>query len=79
MFAGIIILIIIATFGVFNSMQLPGDISQSVIVYRDDKSSDSLAACRGIIYAAGLRGAILGWTDGVFDVWNTTYYGPAGS
>ena len=79
MFTGIIILILIATFGVFNSMQLPGDITQSVIVYRDDLSTDTRGACRGTIYAAGLRGAILGWTDGVFNVWNTTYYGPAGS
>jgi hypothetical protein len=79
MFSGIIILILIATFGVFHASQLPADITQSVFVYRNDLSADTLAACRGDIFAAGLRGSIIGWTDGVFEAWNTTYYGPTGS
>jgi hypothetical protein len=79
MFTGIIILILITTIGVSESLELPSAISQSVVIYRNDKSVDTLAACTGTIYGAGLRGAIIGWTDGVFNSWNTTYYGPAGS
>lgn len=36
-------------------------------------------ACRTILYPAGLRGAIIGWSDGVFGgSFKNAYFGPAG-
>jgi hypothetical protein len=79
MFTGIVILIVLVIGGYNNSTTLPPGMTQSILVYMNDKSADALTACRGDIFPAGLRGAILGWTDGVFNSWNTTYYGPSGS
>jgi hypothetical protein len=35
--------------------------------------------CKSSIYAGGLRGTIIAWSDGVFSSWGGTYYGPSGA
>ena len=35
-------------------------------------------SCKSFIYAGGLRGTIIAWSDGVFSSWGGTYYGPSG-
>ena len=35
--------------------------------------------CKSTIYAGGLRGTIIAWSDSVFSSWGGTYYGPSGS
>jgi hypothetical protein len=79
MFTGILMLIILAIVGYNNSLTLPEGITQSLYVYMEDVGANSVTTCHGDVFPAGLRGAILGWTDGVFNAWNTTYYGPSGS
>jgi len=75
MFFGIIILILVATFGVFNSSNLPIGMTKDVWVYRNDPGSADVSVCRGSLHAAGLRGSILGWTDGFLQNWDTAYFG----
>jgi hypothetical protein len=60
----------------FHSMYLPDGLSQSILIFRHDPSSDSFGVCVGQVHAAGLRGAILGWTDGLLDLLKRLYYGP---
>jgi hypothetical protein len=73
MISGIGVLIIILIVGYFNAMNLPGDITERVLVVVDERNP---FLCVGTITPAGLRGAIIGWTDGIFNSWGTDYYGP---
>jgi uncharacterized integral membrane protein len=75
MFSGILILVILAIFGYQHTTELPHPITETVMVYFNDLAADAQTVCVGKIYPAGLRGAILGWTDGVFDSWGSVYYG----
>jgi hypothetical protein len=77
MSSGITILFILAVFGYHHATTLPTPITESVLVYFDDLASGTYSVCKGTIYPAGLRGAILGWTDGVFNSWKKVYYGPS--
>jgi hypothetical protein len=77
MFTGLVILIMIAFFGYSHSTTLPQPITQFVLVYMDNLASDARSVCRGDLYPAGLRGAILGWSDGIFAAFKTVYYGPS--
>jgi len=38
-----------------------------------------LPDCQLALDSAGLRGELIAWSDGVFQAWNKTYYGPFGS
>jgi hypothetical protein len=75
MFFGIIILILLITFGVFNSTNLPTGMTSDVWVYNEILGSGDLSVCRGSLNPAGLRGAILGWTDGLLQGWGSAYLG----
>ena len=41
--------------------------------------NDVNVTCKSVIYAGGLRGTIIAWSDGVFSSWGGTYYGPSGA
>jgi hypothetical protein len=75
MFFGIIILIVIITFGIFNSSSLPAGMTKDVWVFSDNIGGGEVSVCRGGVHPAGLRGSILGWTDGMLQGWKTVYLG----
>jgi hypothetical protein len=75
MFFGIIILIVIITFGIYNSSNLPNGITKDVWIYSDNLGSGEVSVCRGTLFPGGLRGSILGWTDGMLQGWKTVYFG----
>jgi hypothetical protein len=75
MFFGVIILVLLITFGFFNSSNLPLGITSDVWVYNTILGGQDLSVCRGSLHPGGLRGSILGWTDGMLQGWGSTYLG----
>ena len=72
MFSGVAVLGLILIFGVVYSTMLPPGITENVWVVTD---AATVAVFAGKLGTAGLRGAIIGWNDGVFEGWSTTYFG----
>ena len=72
MFSGVVVLIIMLLYGVFYATNLPVEITTRVMVVMDVQGP---ASYEGELTTAGLRGAIIGWNDGLFESWNTTYFG----
>ena len=72
MFTGIAVLALILVFGVVYSSNLPPGISERVWIVTNVGSPLVYA---GKLGTAGLRGAIIGWNDGVFAEWASTYFG----
>jgi hypothetical protein len=75
MFTGILILFILLLFGVFTASTMPPHTTEGVTVFRVEPSLGGMTACRGKLTPAGVRGSILGWTDGFLHCFNATYYG----
>jgi hypothetical protein len=75
MFTGILILFVILLFGVLTASTLPSGITEKVIIFRVEPSLGGMTVCRGTLTPAGIRGSILGWSDGFWKSWNETYYG----
>ncbi|KAH8745329.1 hypothetical protein BGZ57DRAFT_918599 [Hyaloscypha finlandica] len=75
MFGGVIVLVIIICYGVFTSRQLPAGITETVWVYRKEPHDAFGRVCEVHLWNSGLRGMILGWSDGLFSSWGHTYYG----
>ncbi|PGH02715.1 hypothetical protein AJ80_08812 [Polytolypa hystricis UAMH7299] len=75
MFSGILILVILIAFSVFNANQLPGGITDVVWIYRKEPDVTVGRVCKGTLKSPGLRGMIIGWTDGLFDGWGSVYHG----
>jgi hypothetical protein len=75
MFFGIIILIVIITFGIYTSGSIPNGMTKDVWIYSDNQSLGDVSVCRGSLHPGGLRGSILGWTDGMLQGWKTVYLG----
>lgn len=75
MFSGVLILIVLITFSVFNAGRLPPGISNIVWVFRKSAKETHGSVCRGTLNSPGLRGMIIGWTDGLFDSWGSVYHG----
>ena len=72
MFSGVAVLGLILVFGVVYSTILPPGISEKVWVVTD---AGAVTVYEGELGTAGLRGAMIGWNDGVFEGWGTTYLG----
>lgn len=72
MFSGVAVLGLILVFGVVYSTILPPGISEKVWVVTD---AGAVTVYEGQLGTAGLRGAMIGWNDGVFQGWGTTYFG----
>lgn len=75
MFGGILILIILIAFGVFNAGRLPEGIPDIVWVFRKTEKEPLGSVCEGKLNPPGLRGMIIAWTDGLFGSWGGVYYG----
>lgn len=76
MFTGVAVLGLILVFGIIYGSTLPPGISQRVWIVT---YADSPLIYSGELGTAGLRGAIIGWNDGVFSEWKATYFGSWGS
>ncbi|KAI9880158.1 MAG: hypothetical protein M1830_004977 [Pleopsidium flavum] len=72
-FGGMAVLGVTLLYGIRYSYELPPGITERVIVVMDVHKDISLYA--GTLETAGLRGAIIGWNDGLFSGWGTTYFG----
>lgn len=72
MFGGLAVLGLILVFGVVYSTILPPGISEKVWIVTD---AGAVTVYQGELGTAGLRGAMIGWNDGVFQGWGSTYFG----
>ena len=72
MIAGLVALGLFLVFGVVYSSTLPAGITQTVWLIVDTGEPSIWSAH---LTTAGLRGALIGWNDGVFSGWHQTYFG----
>ena len=75
MFSGVLVLVILISFGVFNSNRLPPGVTSKVWIYRKEGPTAVGRVCQGTLTSPGLRGMIIGWTDGLFNNWGDVYFG----
>jgi hypothetical protein len=71
---GLAAMLTIAGVSGIQSMSLPVGINERTLVITATNVTSPFL-CTGTLYPAGLRGSILGWTDGVFSSWGTVYFG----
>ena len=71
-FIGLALMLTVAGMSGIHSMSLPQEINKTVFVPTNDNSP---LFCKITLVPEGLRGSILGWTDGVFGSWGTIYFG----
>ncbi|KAI9775572.1 MAG: hypothetical protein M1835_005798 [Candelina submexicana] len=72
MFSGLAVLLVTLIFGIIYSSELPPGITEKVwVVVNLDKPT----LWAGTLKSAGLRGAVIGWNDGLFEAWNDVYFG----
>ena len=71
-FSGLIVLIVTLIYGVNYSLYLPPGVSEKVTVLIDTQGP---ASYTGNLTSAGLRGALIGWNDGLFESWKELYLG----
>jgi hypothetical protein len=72
MFSGIAVLLITLVFGKLYADDLPPGITHKVWVVSKSVTPKLYSAQ---LESAGLRGAIIGWSDGLFDSWGLDYFG----
>ena len=72
-FLGMVVLLVTLICGIFFASELPPEITKSVKVITE--SEGRVGSYDIVLINAGLRGAILGWSDGLFENWRTTYFG----
>ncbi|KAF2034632.1 hypothetical protein EK21DRAFT_55852 [Setomelanomma holmii] len=75
MYGGVIVLVILVAFGVFNANHLPKEVTEAVWIYRKEESRALGRVCRGQLSPGGLRGMIIGYMDGLFESWKSAYQG----
>lgn len=75
MFFGLAILIFLMIYGILDTSRLPNGMSEVVWVFQKEPSFGYETVCRGTITPAGVRGAIMGWTDGLLSNWGPVYFG----
>lgn len=73
MFAGNIVLLVMIIVGVFQCQRLPRNVDQSVTVFEHEESLEGNVTCIGSLTPYGVRGAVIGWTDGFLESWGNTY------
>ncbi|KAI4127719.1 MAG: hypothetical protein LQ347_004487 [Umbilicaria vellea] len=76
MFGGLAVLGVILICGINHVSSLPTGITERVWVVT---KAGGPAIYTGVLESSGLRGAIRGWSDGVFESWHKLYFGGAGS
>jgi hypothetical protein len=72
-FGGWAILGLTLFYGITYAQTLPQGITSRIIVVMDMQNKTTFYA--GELQSAGLRGALLGWNDGLFSSWGDAYYG----
>ena len=75
MFGGTLILIILIYYGAHAANHLPPGVTDVVWIYRKEPMADIGRVCQARLKSPGLRGMIIGWTDGVFGSWGTVFNG----
>jgi len=75
MFGGVIMLVVLVVFGVFNAKDLPKGVTEAVWIYRKEPSREMGRVCRGLLNPPGLRGVMIGYMDGLFESWGGVYHG----
>jgi hypothetical protein len=75
MFAGNMVLICILIVGIYSASQLPRQITKLVWVFRYEPSIQASTVCIGTLKSYGVRGSIIGWTDGFLKSWGEAYIG----
>lgn len=70
MFTGNIILLVLIIVGAYSSQRLPKHVNQRVIVFLNLQGPST---CIGQLTPYGVRGQIIGWTDGFLGSWGNTY------
>jgi hypothetical protein len=73
MFAGNAILLAVLITGVFQALSLPYQINKHLSVFRYEGSIGAATVCSASILPPGVRGSIIGWTDGFLNSWGETY------
>jgi len=73
MFTGNLVLVVVIVIGVFQSQNLPKTVSETVTIYKYEPSLRLATACMGELTPYGVRGAIIGWTDGFLKSWGEAY------
>ena len=71
-FAGVVVLFVTLDRGIHYASTPPPGITEQVTVVIDVQGPASYV---GHLMTAGLRGAIIGWSDGLFSSWEDTYLG----
>lgn len=72
MFGGLIILGLMLVFGVIYASTLPPEMTAKVWVVQNAGHPELWSVN---LVAAGLRGELIAWTDGIFHSWGSQYYG----
>ncbi|KAF6824975.1 hypothetical protein CMUS01_10012 [Colletotrichum musicola] len=75
MLAGNAVLVAILVVSAIDSSQLPDGVGRTVWLFKYDQSIRSATVCRGTLISAGVRGSIIGWTDGFLNSWGRVYGG----
>jgi hypothetical protein len=75
MFGGVAVFIVLICYGPVTAGSLPPGVTDVVWIYRKEPMAEIGRVCRGTLKSPGLRGMIIGWTDGLFDSWGTVYHG----
>ncbi|KAF2675875.1 hypothetical protein K458DRAFT_482123 [Lentithecium fluviatile CBS 122367] len=75
MFGGALVLIILIYYGAETANHLPPGVTDVVWIYRKEPKADIGRVCNVYLKSPGLRGMIIGWTDGLFDSWGPIYHG----
>lgn len=73
MFGGVIMLVVLIIFGVFNANHLPPGVTEMVWIYRKEASRAMGRVCKGKLNPPGLRGVIIGYMDGLFESWGNVW------
>jgi len=73
MFSGNIVLLVLIIVGVFQCQHLPKKVDQSVTVYEYQKELKQPVTCIAHLTPYGVRGAVIGWTDGFLESWGDIY------
>ena len=73
MIPGVATLFLLLIFGALCGDTLPPGITSRIWVVRQEGAG--VGVYEGWLGPAGLRGAIIGWSDGVFEAWGGTYSG----
>lgn len=73
MFSGNIVLLVLIIVGVFQCQHLPKKIDQSVTVFEYQKELGQSVTSIARLAPYGVRGAVIGWTDGFLQSWGETY------